>query len=413
MLGRKGIGKFAGFGIARVIEIETVSEESGEMTRFELDIDALRGDSYHAEKPAPVDVLDYLPPDESRRQQQGTTVRLKKLNIKQRPSADVLARGLARRFSLHQRVADFALTVNGSPLPSEDGSEPIEFEFPRDYREGEAPAEVVVGDDGYGTETIPGGETVRWRFVFYRDPIGDPELQGVSVFVRGKLAQAPFYFDLSGGTTAQAGQPYLSGRVEADFLDEQDDDLVATERQRINWDHETSQALLLWGEQRVKNVLGRWGARRKEQKMRVINQKLAPFAQRIDAFQPHEQRVVRTALEKVAGITALSESQFVTVAESIVIAWENGRLKDLITSVSEAGELSVEDLMSILLEANVLTALATAEAVKTKLLVVEGLRQRIADHELENDLRDYIAKNPWLLGAEWESSGARSRSRSC
>ena len=34
LLGRKGIGKFAGFGIARIVEIETVSAETGERTVF-------------------------------------------------------------------------------------------------------------------------------------------------------------------------------------------------------------------------------------------------------------------------------------------------------------------------------------------------------------------------------------------
>jgi len=62
-----------------------------------------------------------------------------------------------------------------------------------------------------------------------------------------------------------------------------------------------------------------------------------------------------------------------------------------------------ENLIEVLVEANVLTALATAEAVKTKLLVVEGLKQRIEKTELENSLRDYIAEHPWLLGPEWET----------
>ena len=42
ILGRKGIGKFAGFGIARVIQVETVSAQNGEKTVFEMDIDKIR-----------------------------------------------------------------------------------------------------------------------------------------------------------------------------------------------------------------------------------------------------------------------------------------------------------------------------------------------------------------------------------
>lgn len=38
VLGRKGIGKFAGFGIAEIVRIDTVSAETGERTTFELDL---------------------------------------------------------------------------------------------------------------------------------------------------------------------------------------------------------------------------------------------------------------------------------------------------------------------------------------------------------------------------------------
>ncbi len=44
VLGRKGIGKFAGFGIADIVAIETVSEATGERTVFELNINELRSE---------------------------------------------------------------------------------------------------------------------------------------------------------------------------------------------------------------------------------------------------------------------------------------------------------------------------------------------------------------------------------
>ncbi len=46
VLGRKGIGKFAGFGISDVIRVETTSGKTGERTIFELDINTLRSDEY-------------------------------------------------------------------------------------------------------------------------------------------------------------------------------------------------------------------------------------------------------------------------------------------------------------------------------------------------------------------------------
>jgi hypothetical protein len=50
-----------------------------------------------------------------------------------------------------------------------------------------------------------------------------------------------------------------------------------------------------------------------------------------------------------------------------------------------------------------LTALNTAEAVKTKILTVGGLKLRIQKRELETAVRDYIAMNPWLISPQWET----------
>jgi hypothetical protein len=61
------------------------------------------------------------------------------------------------------------------------------------------------------------------------------------------------------------------------------------------------------------------------------------------------------------------------------------------------------EFLKLLVEAQVLTALNVAEAVKTKMATVEGLRERIKNRELENTVRDYIAENPWLISGKWET----------
>ena len=65
ILGRKGIGKFAGFGIARVVHVETVSRKTGEKTVFEMDISKLRGDTYVNSKETEIDLIEYLGPDKN------------------------------------------------------------------------------------------------------------------------------------------------------------------------------------------------------------------------------------------------------------------------------------------------------------------------------------------------------------
>src|SRR6266542_3760656 len=105
---------------------------------------------------------------------------------------------MARRFLLAQQTSSFKVAINGLALPQDAEIVPIEFEFPRDYRPTELPSGLsVVG--GWGVETLADGNLIKWRIRFTPSPIGVEEFRGVSVFCGIKVAQTPFFFQLSGG----------------------------------------------------------------------------------------------------------------------------------------------------------------------------------------------------------------------
>ena len=81
VLGRKGIGKFAGFGIAGVLEIDTTSAKTGERTCFRLDLQDLRSDSYVDTNEKEVPLLLREPTCESRKAAAGTSVTMKRLTV--------------------------------------------------------------------------------------------------------------------------------------------------------------------------------------------------------------------------------------------------------------------------------------------------------------------------------------------
>lgn len=402
ILGRKGIGKFAGFGIASVVRVETVSKKNGERTVFEMDLDVLRTQEYVEKTGGDVVVLEYEPPNASRKGEHGTTVTLRNLTLSRRINPERFRESMSRRFLLHKRAADFNVVVDGEEIPDEDNLARVQFKYPADYTDESRP-DGLIDDDGWGMEKLSDGNVVRWRMFFYEDTIDDDELRGVSVFAREKLAQSPFFFQLSGGLGGQHAQQYLSGQVEADFLDLFSHDLISPERQRINWERDECQPLLTWGRERTKQLLRLWKERRADEKQRILNERISGFSERLQNLPPHELKTVKQALSKLASISTLKAEQFTDIGGAILTAWEAGRLRELISDVANADEMAESDILDILLEMNVVTALHTAEAVKAKLNVIAGLNERIKIRELENPLRDYIAENPWLVDPEWET----------
>jgi hypothetical protein len=404
VLGRKGIGKFAGFGIAEVIKVETISEETGERTVFQLDIHTLMGEEYIGKDSKPIEVLSYEPPEETRKKYHGTKITLLRLTTKRIPSEQAFRNSMARRFLIHKMAADFRILVNEQPLPDSFDLMGVQYCFPKDYKPDEKPDDLKeIDTEGWGLEEIAPGRTIRWRFFFHIKTIDEEELRGIAIFTRGKWAQKPFLFNLTGGLGGQHGVEYLSGQVQADYLDSLHEDLIATERQRINWDHDESQQLLDWGRERVKKLLRIWRERRSEKREQQIASKLVGFASRLDKLPASEAKTVKKALRKLASIETLDDQEFEDLGEAVLTTWEQGRLRELIVNISEAETMSEGEFMKLLLEAKVLTALNVAEAVKTKLATVQGLRARIENRELENAVRDFIAKNPWLISGKWET----------
>jgi hypothetical protein len=401
VLGRKGIGKFAGFGIAGIMQIETVSKGTGEKTSFSLDVNKIRTEEYTG-KGIEVDGMQHSPANETEKQNAGTKITLKVLKLQRNIAADRFVASMARRFLIHQTADDFSIFINGTEVPSESDSGDVEYSFPRDYAANELPAGVTLGED-WGVETLSNGKTIKWRFNFHKNTVNDEELRGIAVFARGKLVQKPFFFNLSGGLGGQHGQQYMTGQVLADYVDELPEDVIAPERQRVNWESTDTIPLEKWGQDRVKELLVLWKKKRGEKRQQEIEDRLAGFSERIERLQKHEAKTVRKALKSLGGIETLSDDQFHDLGNAVLTAWEQGRLQELISDMSEVENLDPAQLLSLFTEVNVLNALNVAEAVKVKSETIEGLRKRIESRALENKLRDYIANNPWLLSSRWDT----------
>ena len=328
VLGRKGIGKFAGFGIARIIRVDTISKRTGERTSFEMNLDELATDDYMKDG-GRLDA-EWLGPDEERKKSHGTKITLKNLFIKRAISKSQFPSSMARRFLLHQTAADFRIRVDGMDIPKDEDLAGVEYLFPKDYGEGEASSEM--GRDGdFGVEVLPNGETIKWKMYFFKNTIDEPDLQGITVYANDKLAQKPFFFDLSGGLGGQAGQSYMSGKVKADYIDRRSDDYQSTERQRINWDLEDTLPLLTWGQAKVKQLLRLWRDKRGEDRRQALETKVAGFSDRLEKLPTHEARTVKRVLIKLGGIEDLKDEQYEYVARTILTAWETGRLRELIS----------------------------------------------------------------------------------
>jgi hypothetical protein len=252
--GRKGIGKLAGFGIADRIEIRTIKGK--EVSHFALEFGALTKSQNFA------DQNGYFPDplaDDAKgtKDKPGTKVTLSRLKITRAINEDQFIRGIARRLLILDK--DFRVHVNGNIITRKEI--PFQFRFPEK-------------SGGWETAALSNGQQIQWWAGFSKETIPDEEQRGFVVYVRGKLAQTPWFFDLSGGVWGQHGMQYLTGEVRADFLDEAVD-LIATDRGAVRWEDPGAVPLKEWGQKKVRELLEAWTDKRREAK--ETSPKIAQF----------------------------------------------------------------------------------------------------------------------------------------
>lgn len=101
---------------------------------------------------------------------------------------------------------------------------------------------------------------LRGKIISSEKPM-KPALRGITLYVNGRLANAASFF---GYSEAGHALSYISGWIEADYLDELDKDIISTDRQSLSWDTEEAEELQIMLQQIVKYLIGEWGVERRK-----------------------------------------------------------------------------------------------------------------------------------------------------
>ncbi len=383
VMGRKGLGKLAGFGAAHLVEVWTVKD--GHLTAFRMDYEQIvkGAETPLVTEPYRPEVLHDRPVKDDDPLPQGTMVVLKRVQLKKAVNSRQFRISMNRRFAVLSDA--FRVHLNGEPLTKEQME--FQFRFPEDGG--------LVADD------IEGVGTARWWVGFTKEPIPDDEARGISVLARGKLVQRPFFFDLSGGAYGQHGMQYMTGEVQADFLDDAVD-LIATDRGSVLWEDPRARPLLDWGERKVRELLREWAARRQLEHERRLRD-TTPYFDRLEKFPEREQKELRAAIAKLASIETIDDERLDELVGYLFKAYENETFMELIRAISATEDGAQEELLRLFAEWDVLEAISVAQMVRGRIEVIRKFDGMIKAKVPEKpDMQDFVMDKPWLLSLHWD-----------
>ena len=382
VMGRKGIGKLAGFGIAEDIVVTSVKD--GHLTELKLnytELKSLQTVANHRLTPLR---------DEPTTEPNGVTVTFSGLKLTKNINHDSFRTSMSRRFALS--IEKMKVQVNGVEVSKEE----LAFE----HRE---PA------TSWTKETIEGFGEIEYWFGFLKAPIHDSELRGVSCFARERVAQfTPFVFNLTGGINGQVGLEYLTGQLKAEQLDAELD-LVATDRQTVNWQLGKAPFLEEWGKDKIKKLCSEWKSRQDKLKVDRFQHKLGEFFLRIEKLSGKQERQdLTSALTKVAQIERMTEEDFRTIASSMITGVERESVRKVIQRINATSDGAMPELFEAIKEWDIIASVATAEILRGKIDIIDQFKKNIDARVPEKskgdalDMQTFIKQYPWLLGHKFE-----------
>lgn len=382
VMGRKGIGKLAGFGIAEVIVVTSI--KNGHLVELVLnytELKELKTTANHEFTPLR---------DEPTTEPNGVIITFKKLKLLRSINVDSFRISMARRFALGSEAMQ--ITVNGEPITKEDLI--LDYRYP---------------ETGWQEEEVEGFGKVQYWFGFLNTTIQDSELRGVSIFARERVAQfTPFVFNLTGGINGQVALEYLTGQLKADTLDDETD-YIATDRQTVNWQFGKAPLLEEWGKAKVKELCADWKKKHEQRNIQRFQHKLGDFFIRIENLSSvQEKKDLTSALTKVASIERMTEEDFKVIANSMVSGFERESVKKVIQRINATSEEALPELFDAIKEWDIISAVSTAEIVFGRIKIIEQFKKHIDERLPEKarigqlDMQTFIKEYPWLLGHRYE-----------
>ncbi len=220
--GRKGLGKLALFGIGKRITIRTKRAGETNWSVVTMDWDAILQETEGVYRPESSSVPACSPDD------QGTTILVQDLQRKSPVNARSLAESLAKLFNYGD--ATFELTVAG---PRTD---PVLVTRDLRYAGIDVEAEWRIPEDLALDGDAP---PIAGLIITAAKPLPQ-EMRGVTLYAKGRLANDPEYFGVPESSYAFS---YITGHIDADYLDDLDDDVIATDRRSVSWEGDEAERL--------------------------------------------------------------------------------------------------------------------------------------------------------------------------
>ena len=414
VMGRKGLGKLSLFSIANVIEVR--SAKGGQSGGFRMSVDGINRSVQNNEPfyhPDPLPRKDVTIP-------KGTKITLREIK-RQRLGRGVnaLRRRLARRFSVIGEKCNFKVFINDQPITTDDRgdlpivqflwafgeSKPDESSTPRLLEWEQLPDQNASWDvDRRITGWIG---TARLPKQLDSEDAGN--LNSIVVFSRGRLFHENILDKVNDG---RIYTKYLTGQIEADFLDKNEEpDIATSDRQRIQEDDQRYSDLLSFLRLCLTRVEARWTEWRRKHEVKEAKNTSPALEEWLNSLPTGHRKTAESLIAKLSALPVDEEADRRLLYRHGILAFERMRIRGS-TEEFVAGIHDVDRLLKILADRDSLEASLYRDIVNSRLEAIREFQKIVDEDQKEKVLQRYLFDHLWLLDPAWERATSSERMES-
>ncbi|MBC2593751.1 ATP-binding protein [Ruficoccus amylovorans] len=402
IMGRKGLGKLAGFGIAHKMTVASKSKKDNCAREIVLDYEQMLSADSTGDIRIPIRTLDN---QEWAGGDSGTIITLNNLTFSGTTGAQSAAINTVAEYFRMVDVNDFSIWKkdrNSEDLV-EAGKRDYVYGFPERDNENDDFEEMVSLEVELGDEKK---YTIKYRIRF-TPPKGQlrENERGIRIYAHGRLAAAPSLFEVKSSANGYQYTSYMDGVCIADFIDEQPIDYIATDRQGLRWETQFLKPLHSVLQTQILNALNEFAKSRDESAAREVRKDLFT-KETIDSANLPKHR--ETLAYKIAVILAKAtgeRTQAKYYKQALPLVVKGLGKGDILDTISSLAALELPDLSPVVKEITELTKQEFGDFLSFAQGRIDGIvalkkickAQDFKKSKKEKELQKLFEDNPWLI----------------
>lgn len=381
VIGKKGIGKLSFFGIAHLIEVETIRE--GLKNKFILSWESLIAskDDYEPEISIKNEPVDYP---------NGTTITLKKIKRKTGFDPENIAYNLAKTFTVFDEVGFDTIIVHNNEIENKiEVKNELRFQNIDPEFEWEFPLSENIGMEYEYASKITG------KVISSKTTVPS-KINGITLFSRGKLVNDPeFYNDKA----SSFGFSYLTGWLNVDFIDEWEKDVISTNRKSLNWEDEDTSKLRDYLSLAIKFIYKDQRDKRKAKQIQLVSEVANINIEEWQTSLPkHEAKLAKKLVDSILsseGIPTLKQAELIKFVKD---SFQFESFKTFAQDLENVDDLNSSKIIELFKEWEYIEAREMYKLATGRIQTIKTFESLIAKNALEvTEIHPFFKKFPWIL----------------